>query len=165
MSPMAKTTDTKPRLAPTGHARASPDRGASPARVPPSARAAEAVEDSSARERSLATDDKILAVLAALTDRMAKMESSQREREDQERMLGAVESGMFASALGANARAKPMNHRRVHGLPENKPAPRPLRARVPDLEESMFASFAPACARTPTPGEARRPAAGPAPSG
>ena len=96
---------------------------------------------------------------------MAKTESSQREREDHERMLGAVQSGMFASALGANARAKPMNHRRVHGLPENKPAPRPLRAHVPDLEEPMFASFAPACARTPTPAEARRPAAGPAPSG
>uniref|UniRef100_M4BTD1 RxLR effector candidate protein n=1 Tax=Hyaloperonospora arabidopsidis (strain Emoy2) TaxID=559515 RepID=M4BTD1_HYAAE len=100
---MAKTTDTKPRLAPTGHARASPDRGASPARVASLARASKAVEDSSARERSLATDDKILAVLAALTDRMAKMESSQREREDQERMLGAIESRMFASALGANA--------------------------------------------------------------
>ena len=76
MSSMAKTTDTKPRLAPTGHARASPDRGASPARVASSTRASEAVEDSSARERSSATDDKILAALAALTERMAKLESS-----------------------------------------------------------------------------------------
>ena len=49
--------------------------------------------------------------------------------------------------------------------PVNKPAPRPLRARVPDLEESMYASFASECARTPTPAEARRQAAGPAPSG
>nr|BAP68807.1 RxLR effector candidate protein [Hyaloperonospora arabidopsidis Emoy2] len=165
MSPMAKTTDTKPRLARTGHARASPDRGASPARVASSARASEAVEDSSVRERSSATDDKILAALAALTNRMAKMESSQREREDHERMLGAVQSGMFASALGANARPRPMTIDALTDSPENKPAPRPLRARVPDLEESMFASFAPACARTPTPAEARRPAAGPAPSG
>ena len=51
----------------------------------------------------MAIDDKILAALVALTDRMAKIESSQREREDQERMLGAIESRMFASALGANA--------------------------------------------------------------
>lgn len=165
MSPTAKTTDTKPTPAPAGHARASPARGASPARVASSARAAATVEDSPARERSSAADDKILAALAALTDRMEKMESSQRDREDQERMMGAVESGMFSSAFGANARARPMTIDALTDSPEHKPVARPPRAREPEIEESMFASFAPARAHAPTPGAVPRPADGPAPSG
>ena len=54
------------------------------------------VHDSPARERSSATDVKILTTLAALSERMAKMESSQLKRNENERMLVAVESGMFA---------------------------------------------------------------------
>ena len=131
MSPTAKTTDTKSTPAPAGHARASPARGASPARVASSARTAATVEDSPARERSSAADDKILAALAALTDRMEKMESSQRNREDQERMMGAVESGMFSSAFGANARARPMTIDALTDSPERKLVARRPRAREP----------------------------------
>ena len=39
---------------------------------------------------------------------IAKMESLQHERDEQKRMLGAVESGMFESALGANMRVVPV---------------------------------------------------------
>ena len=70
MSPMAKTTDTKPTL----HQKATkgPRRVLVPlpACVPQSARAAETVEDSSAPERSSATDNKNLEALSALIDRM-----------------------------------------------------------------------------------------------
>lgn len=68
----------------------------------------------------MATEDKILPALTALTDRMAKMESSQRKREVDEKMLGAVESGMFASALGANMRARPMTIDVLMDSPEQK---------------------------------------------
>ena len=97
MSPTAKTTDTKPTPAPAGHARASPARGASPARVASSARAAATVEDSPARERSSAADDKILAALAALTDCMEKMESSQRDRISRENDGCCRERDVFIS--------------------------------------------------------------------
>ena len=66
------------------------------------------VEEPPARERGEATDDKILAVLAAVTYRLSKLESLQRVREEVERMLGAVESGMFVYKLGANMRERPM---------------------------------------------------------
>ena len=59
-------------------------------------------------ERISATDDKILAALAALSERVAKNISLLRGRIEIKRMLGAVERGMFASALGVNMRARPM---------------------------------------------------------
>ena len=95
MSPMARETEATAKT-PGGVARAAPGRG-SPARVPSSVNTPAVVEEPSACERGEATDDKILAALAALTDRLAKLESSQRVRDEDERMLGAVESGMFAS--------------------------------------------------------------------
>lgn len=131
MSPTVTSTDAKPTTAIAGHIRASPARGALPARVASSARAAVSIEDSSTHERRPTTDDKILAALAALTDRMAKMESSQRVRDDQERIMGAVESGMFASALGANARARPMTIDALTDSPERKPAAQWPRTNVP----------------------------------
>ena len=69
-----------------GVARAAKGR-ASPARVPLSVNTPAAVEEPSARERGEATDDKILAALAALTDRLAKIECSQRDRDEDERCL------------------------------------------------------------------------------
>lgn len=140
MSPTAGTTDAKPTPATAGHARTSPARGTPPARAASSARAAAVVEDSPAHEKSSATDDKIL---AALNDRMVKMESFQRERDENEKMLGAVESGMFASALGANMRARSMTIDALLDSLEQKPAAWHTSARVPELGESMFASLAP----------------------
>ena len=82
------------------------------------------VGEPSARERGEAIDDKILAALAALTDRLAKLESSQRVRYEDERMLGAVESGMFASKLGANMRGRPMTIDALGSLEKKPEAPR-----------------------------------------
>ena len=82
--------------------RAAPGRG-SPACVPSSVNTPVAVEDSSARE-SETREDNILAALAGVTERLAVLESSQRERDEDERMMGAVESDVFASKLGANMR-------------------------------------------------------------
>ena len=44
-------------------------------------------------------DDKIFAARAAVTVRLANLESSQCVRDDDERMLGGVESGMIALRL------------------------------------------------------------------
>uniref|UniRef100_M4BNX7 RxLR effector candidate protein n=1 Tax=Hyaloperonospora arabidopsidis (strain Emoy2) TaxID=559515 RepID=M4BNX7_HYAAE len=66
-----------------------------------------AVEDSSTRE-SETRDDKILAALTSVTERLVVRESSQRVREEDERMMGAAENGMFASKLDANMRGRPM---------------------------------------------------------
>ena len=94
------------------------------------------------RERSEATDDKILAALAAVTDRLSKLESSQRVRDEDERMLGAVESGMFAPSLDANMRGRPMTIDALGPLEEKPEAPR-ARTPWPDDGESMFALLAP----------------------
>ena len=103
--------------------RAAPVRG-SPARVPSSAKPLSVVEEPPARERSEATNDKILAALAAVTDRMSKIESSQCVRYEDEMMLGAVESGMFASKLGENMRGRPMTIDALGPLEEKPAAPR-----------------------------------------
>ena len=100
------------------------------------------VGEPSARERGEATDDKILAALAALTDRLSKLESSQRVRNEDERMIGAVESGMFASKLGTNMRGCPMTIDALGSLEDKPEAPR-ARARWRDNGELMFASLAP----------------------
>uniref|UniRef100_A0AAV1TC14 Uncharacterized protein n=1 Tax=Peronospora matthiolae TaxID=2874970 RepID=A0AAV1TC14_9STRA len=65
-------------------------------------------------------------------------------------MLGGVESKWWASALGSKARARPVTIAELADSPENKSDPRPLHARVPDIVESMFASFASVGARTLT---------------
>ncbi|CAH0474810.1 unnamed protein product [Peronospora belbahrii] len=56
----------------------------------------------------MAIKDKILAALAALSDRMHMMVSFQKEADEDERMCDAIESGLFPSALGANIGAKTM---------------------------------------------------------
>ena len=137
---MARATEATAKT-PGGVARAAPGRG-SPGRVPSSANTPAVVEETSARERGKATDDKILAALAAVTDRLSKLESSQRVRDEDERMLGAVESGMFGSKLGANMRGRPMTIDALGPLEEKPAAPRAC-ARWPDGGESMFALLAP----------------------
>uniref|UniRef100_A0AAV1UFH2 Uncharacterized protein n=1 Tax=Peronospora matthiolae TaxID=2874970 RepID=A0AAV1UFH2_9STRA len=59
------------------------------------------VEVSLARKRSEDTDDKILTTLVGLAERLTKLESSQRVRDEDELILGAVENCIFTSALGA----------------------------------------------------------------
>ena len=139
---------------PGGVARAAPGRG-SLARVPSSANTPAVVKGVPTHERGEAADDKILAALAAVTDRLSKLEYSQRVRDEDEPMLEAVESGMFASKLGANMRGRPMTINAL-GLLEEKPAAHRAGSRCPDDGESMFASLAPprgqqsAQHRTPT---------------
>ena len=93
-------------------------------------------------ERGEATDDKILAALAAVTYRLLKLKYSQRFRHEDERMIGAFESGMFASNLGANMRGCPMTIDEL-GLLERKPAAHRAGSLCPDHSESMFVSLAP----------------------
>ena len=57
-------------------------------------------------------------------------------------MLGAVESGMFASKLRANMSGRPMTMDAL-GLREEKPEAPRARARWTDEGESMFASLLP----------------------
>ena len=137
---MARENEATPKT-PGGVARAAPGR-VSPARVPPSVNTPGVVELPPSRERSEATDDKILAALPAVTDLLSKLESSQRVRVEYERMLGAVERGMFASKLGANMRGRPMTIDALGSLEEKPAAPR-ARERWPDNGESTFASLAP----------------------
>ena len=71
---------------PGGVERAAPGCG-SPARVFLSINSPAAAKESPARERLVATDDKILAALAVVTNRLSKLKSSQRDRDEDERML------------------------------------------------------------------------------
>ena len=52
------------------------------------------------------------------------------QTDEDERMHGAIESGLFASALGANMGAKTMTIDALRDSPERKPASR--QARVPE---------------------------------
>uniref|UniRef100_A0AAV1UNK0 Uncharacterized protein n=1 Tax=Peronospora matthiolae TaxID=2874970 RepID=A0AAV1UNK0_9STRA len=115
---MAATTEPTTKT-PGGVPRATPGRG-SPARAPI---APAVVNDGPARE-SGERDDKILAALAALTDRLASLESSQIVRDEEERMLGAVESELFASKIGANMRGRPMTIDAIGDAEEKAPVPR-----------------------------------------
>ena len=138
-----KKVATKPTTkTPWGHANENWRRGFT-ACVSSSSTAPAVVEDPSARET---LDDKILAALSEVTEILAMMESSHRVREEDERMLGAFESGMFASKLGANLRGRPMTIDAL-GSPEVKPAA--LHHRAPNHRVSLFASLNPSGERLP----------------
>uniref|UniRef100_A0AAV1V2L8 Uncharacterized protein n=1 Tax=Peronospora matthiolae TaxID=2874970 RepID=A0AAV1V2L8_9STRA len=153
---MAATTEPTTKT-PAGVPRATPGRG-SPARAPT---APAVVNDGPARE-SGKRDDKILAALAALTDRLASLESSQRVRDEEERMLGVVESGLFASKLGANMRGRPMTIDAIGDAEEKAPVPRGYQ-RATDLGASRFASLEPPRARAAPQLQQRAPASAPTP--
>ena len=110
MSLMAKTTDPKLTPVTSGHAKASLARAAQPARP------VVVVQDSPARERSSTARRHGSRGSRALHERMAKINSLQRERDEHERMLGAVESNMFASALGASKTCTTNGDQRAHGF-------------------------------------------------
>nr|BAP68813.1 RxLR effector candidate protein [Hyaloperonospora arabidopsidis Emoy2] len=147
---MSRRNDTNAASEPAGHARASPGRAASPSRAPTPPRAAAVVGDPPTHERRSATEENILSALAALLDHMEKMETSQMLTNEDERMRGAIESGLFASALGENMSAKTMTIDALRDSPERKPAARQARvpAPPPDIEGSLFSSFV---TRSPTP--------------
>uniref|UniRef100_A0AAV1VI54 Integrase catalytic domain-containing protein n=2 Tax=Peronospora matthiolae TaxID=2874970 RepID=A0AAV1VI54_9STRA len=153
---MAATTEPTTKT-PGGVPRATPGRG-SPARAPT---APAVVNDGPACE-SGKRDDKILAALAALTDRLASLESSQRVRDEEERMLGAVESGLFASKLGANMRDRPMTIDAIGEAEEKAPVSRGYQ-RATDLGASRFASLRPPRARAAPQLQQRAPASAPPP--
>ena len=79
-------------------------------------------------------------------------------------MLGAIESGMFASKLGANMRGRPMTIDTL-GLLEKKPGAHRASFRWPDDGESIYASLAPPRGQQPahyrTPAQAAEPMAAP----
>ncbi|CAH0483067.1 unnamed protein product [Peronospora belbahrii] len=113
-----------------------------------------------------AKEDKILAMLNALSSRMERMEASQIKLDEDKRMRGAIEIGLFASSLGVNLGAATM---RIDALeqPERKPPARaPLvRAPTPSQEYSTFHSLDPRFpALSPQPQQMRAcaPAAAPA---
>uniref|UniRef100_A0AAV1TR58 RxLR effector candidate protein n=1 Tax=Peronospora matthiolae TaxID=2874970 RepID=A0AAV1TR58_9STRA len=153
---MAATTEPTTKT-PGGVPRATPGRG-SPARAPT---APAVVNDGPARE-SGKRDDKILAALAALTDRLASLESSQRVRDEEECMLGVVESGLFASKLGANMRGRPMTIDTIGDAEEKAPVPRGYQCAT-DLGASRFASLEPPRARAAPQLQQRAPASAPPP--
>ena len=130
ISPIAWTTDTT-QNAPGGVARA-----------PATAHVHAVVEETPAQERSGATEDKILTALANVTSRLASLESSQRVRDEDERMLGAVESGMFSSNLGAKMRGRPMAIDALGDAEEKPPAARAYQ-RAAEIGASRFASLDP----------------------
>ena len=145
---MAATTEPTTKT-PGAVSRAAPGHGL-PARAPT---ASAVVNDGPARE-SGQRDDKILAALAALTDRLASLESSQRVRDEEERMLGAVESRLFASKIGANMRGRPMTIDAIGDAEEKAPVPRGYQ-RATDLGASRFASLEPPRARSTAAAAAR----------
>ena len=142
---MAATTEPTTQT-PGGVSRTAPGRGL-PSRSPT---APAVVNDGPARE-SGQRDDKIL---AALTDQLASLESSQRVRDKAERMLGALESGLFASKLGANMRGRPMTIDANGDAEEKAPVPRGYQ-RATDLGASRFASLDPPRARSTAAAAAR----------
>ena len=67
---------------------------------------------------------------------------------EDERMRSAIESGLFASALGANMGAKTMTIDALRNSPERQPAARQPAARQarasvpsPDIKDSLFSSL------------------------
>uniref|UniRef100_A0AAV1TKK8 Uncharacterized protein n=1 Tax=Peronospora matthiolae TaxID=2874970 RepID=A0AAV1TKK8_9STRA len=81
-------------------------------------RAASFVKDALAHEMSSATDEKILASFVSLSDNMDTMKTSQMRIDKDERVHDVIESGMFASSLGANMGIKTMMIDALRNSPE-----------------------------------------------
>lgn len=137
MSPITVSDDRKGVPASTGHARASASRVASTPCT------AAVIRDVSACEKSSATDEKILAALATLSDCIEKMETSHMWNDEDERIRGAIESGIFASALGAHMDARTTTVDVLRNSPERKPAAFQAQAQEPSTEfvEFLFSSL------------------------
>ncbi|CAH0484856.1 unnamed protein product [Peronospora farinosa] len=73
-----------------------------------------------AHERGDDVNARILATLVDLQARMAQMEVSQQKLDEEERMMGAIESGMFRSAL-SNGRGGAPLHIDALGHPPVRP--------------------------------------------
>uniref|UniRef100_A0AAV1TAE8 Uncharacterized protein n=1 Tax=Peronospora matthiolae TaxID=2874970 RepID=A0AAV1TAE8_9STRA len=155
MSPLVTTTEPNTKT-PGGYPRATSERG-SPARPPTSPAVG---NDEPARE-SGERDDKILAALAALTDRLAKLESSRECETRRSAFLGPWRAD-FASKLGANMRGRPITIEAIGEAEEKAPVPRGYQ-RATDLGASRFASFEPPRARAAPHLQQRAPAVAPPP--
>uniref|UniRef100_A0AAV1UY35 Uncharacterized protein n=1 Tax=Peronospora matthiolae TaxID=2874970 RepID=A0AAV1UY35_9STRA len=110
-----------------------------------------------ARQHGETHVDKILAAPAGVTERLrarwcdgtaAVIESSQQVRDEDERMMEAFDSGMFASNLGRNSRGRPTTNDAL-GPPGENPVASRTHWRAPDLSVSRFASLGPPGARLP----------------
>ena len=118
-----------------GHARASPARPTSAPAV---------VDNLSAHERSPTKEDKILTMLDALSSRMERMETSQIRIDEDKRMRGVIESGIFASALGAYLGTRTMRMDALEPVKRKPPARAPLaHASTPSRDYSPFESLGP----------------------
>nr|BAP68810.1 RxLR effector candidate protein [Hyaloperonospora arabidopsidis Emoy2] len=157
MSPIYGRQVAKASPASARQAGASPGGGASPAR---SLRAATAVEDARANERGSAKGDKILAMFDALSSRLERTETSQIKLDKDKRMREAIESGLFASALGGNLGAATM---RIDALEKPERKPPLVRAPTPSQAYSPFHLLGPLFpALPPQPQQMRAPATAPA---
>uniref|UniRef100_A0AAV1VF25 Uncharacterized protein n=1 Tax=Peronospora matthiolae TaxID=2874970 RepID=A0AAV1VF25_9STRA len=71
------------------------------------------------------------------------MDSPQRNLDENDSILDAIENRIFASELGANMHARQMITDALMDSPKQKTAARPPRSRVPALAESVFAVIVP----------------------
>uniref|UniRef100_A0AAV1UHK3 Uncharacterized protein n=1 Tax=Peronospora matthiolae TaxID=2874970 RepID=A0AAV1UHK3_9STRA len=68
------------------------------------------VVDPPTHERGADVNERILKMLMGLEGRMERMEASQMHMDENERLRGAIESGLFSSLLGRNmGNAGPMH--------------------------------------------------------
>ncbi|CAI5734009.1 unnamed protein product [Peronospora farinosa] len=102
------------------------------------------VVDSSAHERGEYSDisARILTALENMTSRMDRLEMSQMKIDEIERLRGAIDSGLFDSALGREIGGGPMNREALGFIPprrspETPAAPR-TRLRAPVMGQSLF---------------------------
>ena len=114
------------------------------------------VSDTQVHERGAGTDERILTMLTALTDRMQAVEASQMQIDEDEQLRGAIDSGFFASALGRGMGGTTL-HRDALGYD----APRQPRGRVRVTQpgDSIFQLFGPQYVGPRQPAGAARPQA------
>ena len=83
-------------------------------------------------------------MLDALSSRMERMETSQIRINEDERIRGAIERGLFASSLGANLGTRTMRMDALEPVERKPPARAPLaHASTLSREYSPFESLGP----------------------
>ncbi|CAI5731107.1 unnamed protein product [Peronospora farinosa] len=131
------TPSTAARVANDGHERAAAPTDATAAT--PAAPAAAMVVDSIAHERGENSDinARILTALDKMTSRMDRLEMSQMQIDENERLCGAIDSGLFGSALDRGNGGVPMNHEALGFMPPKR-SPEPPAAPLPRLRASVM---------------------------
>ncbi|CAI5701820.1 unnamed protein product [Peronospora effusa] len=147
MSPMPcfetnDTPSTAARVADDDHERAAAPTAA--AAATPAAPASAMVVDFSAHERGENSDisARILTAPENMTSRMDRLEMSQMQIDKNERLRGAIDSGLFDSSLGRGIGGVPMNREALEFMPPRQsPVPQvaPLpRLRAPVMVQPLF---------------------------